>query len=345
VIRFIAMFLLAAMSSLATAATTGSGAARSSDVTETTDVMTLYQQATASWPSCGYWHPSGICFFLVCGLYECHIETSERYSMMLPDLVVSSYHDLDNHPYETVGPVLERATLSSLSWLYKQMIGDSAGTRYKKKRSDKNIKFRDGDAIGHPGGMFTASYLCKSAAQAGTLYFSSFSDFMGWRDFLPVDFFYPETWVPGMRETGSWPLNTWGNVYPRSGWLAHQHEVKNAAVLSQRMADIVTRTTKEHVFQELSSAKISQRDGQTVFDPPSAIENNMIGGIWQTSAPHVGPPPSYCHVFGLNDTATPGAFGDFQTSKTSSYAFSLWRPYACCDTQGIFLYAVVWGMW
>ncbi|MBP8199118.1 MAG: TIGR03756 family integrating conjugative element protein [Azonexus sp.] len=341
------VFLAALLCHLpATAATTGSGSATATTIYETTDMMTVYMQASNSWQSCGMWHSSGICYFLVCDIYECHIETSDRYSMMLPDLIVSTYHDLDNHPYPMIGKMIEKTILQGMSTIYGLLINDSSGTRSNtKNRSNKNVKFRDGDAIGHPGGMFAASYLCNSAATGGNSYFSSFSDAMPWRDYLPVDMLRIETWIPGMREVGSFPLNTWGNVLPRTGWLVQQHDVKLAAVLSQRMADIVTRQGEAHTYNYLSSGGTTQRNGQTVFDPPSAMENLLTGGQWQMSAPYKGTPPTVCHVFGQNDSASPVGYGDFETSKVESYAYSLWRPYGCCDTKGTFLFAIIWGMW
>lgn len=343
---FLSALLFHLPATAGTGATTGSGTATAATIYETTDMMTVYMQASNSWQSCGMWHSSGICYFLVCSIYECHIETSDRYSMMLPDLIVSTYHDLDNHPYPMIGKMIEKTILQGMSTIYGLLVNDSSGTRSNtKNRSNKNVKFRDGDAIGHPGGMFMASYLCNSAATGGNSYFSSFSDAMPWRDYLPVDMLHIESWVPGMREVGSFPLNTWGNVLPRTGWLVQQHDVKLAAVLSQRMADIVTRQGEPHTYNYLSSGGITQRNGQTVFDPPSAMENLLTGGQWQMSAPYKGTPPTVCHVFGQNDSASPVGYGDFQTSKVESYAYSLWRPYGCCDTMGTFLFAIIWGMW
>lgn len=321
------------------------GGAATSTPEEITTTAQLYLQATNSWPACGMWHPSGICFFLSCSLVECHIETSERYSHMLPDLVFSSWHDLANHPWPEIGIPIEQINLKTLGALYKAMLGDSAGTRTRKDRTDKNPKFRDIDAIGHPGGLYTAPYLCNGAATAFQNYYSSILDAPSWRNFFPVDLLRLESWIPGLREIGNWPLNTWGNVYPRTGWHTHQHDVKVGATVSQRAADIVTRQGEPRTYIYLSSATVAQRNGQTVFDPPPALENLLIGGQWQMSAPFKGAPSVACHVFGENDSGKPVGYGDFSTSKTQSYAYTLWRPYACCDTRGGFLFSIVWGMW
>jgi integrating conjugative element protein (TIGR03756 family) len=323
---------------------TGSGTATVTIPTDITTTTALYAEATVSWPACGMWHPSGICFFLFCTPFGCSIKNSNRYSHMRPDLVVSTYHDLDNHPWPQVGLPIGKMALKTASLLYKAMIGDSAGTRSRPKRTDKNTRFRDGDAIGHPGGSFIApGDICPTGVTAFKPYYSSFTDGMIWRNFLPADMLMPATWVPGLREVGTWPLNTWGGVFPRTGWLTNQHEVKVGAVLSQRIADIITRTGEARIYTDVPTGGMKDRDGETVFDPPPAMENNPLGGTWQLSAPFRG--VTACTPFGLNDSVSPASYGDAQTSTTGSYAFSLWRPYACCRTKGVFLYAIVWGLW
>jgi integrating conjugative element protein (TIGR03756 family) len=341
--RLLAFVVAAFFAMHADAQVTGSGTATVVVPPDLTDTSALLAEAVASWPTCGLWHPSGICFFLTCSPFGCWITSSPRFSHMRPDLVVSTYHDLDNHPWPLVGLPIGHAALRAASLLYRLMIGDSAGTRFRGKRTDKNERFRDGDAIGHPGGAFSApGPLCPSGIIPFTPYYSSFADGMAWRNFLPIDLLQPESWIPGLREIGTWPLNTWGNVFPRTGWATQQHDVKVGAVLSQRIADIVTNPGLPRVYTPVPMG-INHRGGMTVFDPPPARENVLIGGQWQLSAPFRG--ITACTPFGLNDSVSPVSYGDAMTSSTDSYAFTLWRPYACCQTQGMFLYAIVWGMW
>ena len=214
---------------------------------------------------------------------------------------------------------------------------DSAGTRSRGDRTDQQRRFRDADAIGHP-----ASYLgtCPSAAGAFIPYFQSLTDAMVWRGFLPLELAYPASMVPGLREVGAWPLNSWGNVHPRTGELVQHHPVKAAAVLSQRVADIVTRGGP-HVYLYLSSGAIRARGTYMVWDPPVATEMNFLGGLWQMSAPV---PEMACRVFGAPD-AGPISYGDFKTSASAGYAYTLWRPYACCKRRGLFLYYIPTGLW
>lgn len=333
----------------ALAQSTGSGTANSSDVTEQVTTTELMTQAYDSFMSCGMWHVSGICFFLVCDGPECHIETSERYSHMRPDLVVSTYHDLDNHPWTQVGAMHARFAMRQAKAIYGSLIEDSAGTRSRKQRVVKNVRYRDGDAIGHPstdqnfGG--DSEQMCPGVAESNKVYFSSFTDVLAWRNYLPADMLYLPSWVPGLREIGVTTFNTWGNVFPRTGWVTQQHVVKAAAVLSQRIADVVTNNQQPHQYNYLPSGEIRQMQGKTVFLPQPALEASLLGGQWQFSAPRQGAMATSCHVFGMQDTLGSAAYGDGLTTKTESYAYTLWRPYACCKTKGAFIYSIIWGMW
>lgn len=345
--RWLVLLSLLCVTVHGSAQVTGSGTATTPAASEKTTTAALVAEAAVSFPACGYWHSSGLCFFLVCG-WGCHIKTSPRVSHFNPDLVVSTFHDLDNHPWVEIGIPIGQAAIHTSSLLYQALIGDSAGSRFKSKRDDKNERFRDGDAIGHPGGFAASSLfsstgmLCSNNTTPFYPYYSSFTDAMMWRNFLPLELVYPQSLIPGLREIGSWPLNTWGNVFPRSGWTTQQHDVKASAVLSQRIADFVTRSGEPHLYNKVDSSGIHSRDGQIVWDPPPAEENSLLGGIWQISAPFRSPT---CNVFGYNDSVSPVSYGDFQTAASGSYSFTLWRPYACCKKKGIFLYAITWGMW
>ena len=310
---------------------------RASLAAEGTTTTALVAQGVASYPACSLWHPSGVCVFLFCTMFGCKIRRSERYSHFIPDLVVSTYHEDATHPWPEIGVPLAAGMRSSMSALMSALVGsDSAGTRTRGDRTDQQRRFRDADAIGHPASSIGT---CPSAATSFFPYFHSLADALVWRGLLPTELIYPATYIPGLREVGVWPLNSWGNVHPRTGELIQHHPVKNAAVLSQRVADIITRSSP-HVYYPLSSGRVTARSGQIVWDPPPAQEGSIMGGMWQMSAPAM----TGCHVFGAPEVG-PTTYGDFQTSSTAGYAYTLWRPYACCRIRGIFLFHIQTGAW
>lgn len=336
---------------IAVALASGGPVARAASEVTTTPL--LIAQAAASSLSCGYWHVSGVCFWLHCTIFSCKVRTSTRYSHMRPDAVVSTYHDASSHPWPEIGVPIARATQGA----GKAILGglfDSAGSRtrtsqgraFANSRTDRMRDFKDGDLIGHPGGaIFPRS--CPSGVQAFRPYYQSVLDSFVWRGILPVELLHPASFIPGLREVGTGGLgliNTWGNVFPRHGDTTQQHPVKGAAVLSQRIADFTTRAGQPHVYSQLPANGVSRRNNDLVWNPPSARENWLRGGLWQLSAPPVGAAAAACTVFGFADLG-PLSYGDFSTSSTMSYAFTLWRPYGCCRIRGAFIGAITWGLW
>ena len=67
--------------------------------------------------------------------------------------------------------------------------------------------------------------LCRSQTSPFFPYFQSGLDALSWRQEVP-EIFYPASWIPGMREIGTWPLQTWGSVHPRTGWTTQAEEPK-----------------------------------------------------------------------------------------------------------------------
>jgi len=100
--------------------------------------------------------------------------------------------------------------------------------------------FRETDVIGHPlsslsGVLAGTGYLCESETTSFYPYFLSGIDALSWRMEIP-EMFYPASLIPGLREIGSWPLQTWGGVYPRTGWTTQAEEPKAAAINAQSNA-------------------------------------------------------------------------------------------------------------
>jgi hypothetical protein len=102
---------------------------------------------------------------------------------------------------------------------------ESAGNRTEGSpdgEDHKNLIFRETDAIGHPlstlsGVVSGTGYLCESQTTAFFPYLQSALDAFVWCNGIP-EMFYPASLILGLREIGSWPLQTWGGVYPRTGW-------------------------------------------------------------------------------------------------------------------------------
>lgn len=274
--------------------------------------------ASALSPDCLAWRVIGICYWLDCGFGGCRVRTSVKVRHYIPEAVVSSYSDTGQNPWAEVrlmSPVNTSA----------QAGGD--GTP-QQSHEDNQAKFKNADAIGHPAGevfgRFASEfgYTCDGATTPFMPYLLSTLDTIVWRHNLPESF-YPEALIPGLRDVGGLLSgDSWGNVYPRGGFLHQVDDYKAAAVVAQRAGDVITRRGQIHVYQPLLA---SSRAG---YWPAGAlIESDASTGKWQELTPRLS---STCATFPHTNTRVQATRGDF--------AWALWRPYSCCKRRGqIFL--------
>ena len=223
------------------------------------DISTSEIAALSLSPGCLDYGIAGTCFFLVCEPLRV------PYRDDLPDQPLSAGRrgvELPAHRREPLGRdggrgCRWRGLVGGLLGAAADVLVDGGhqreGTRIE---AHENVRFKEVDVIGNPiasaeaAVAFGVEFLCKSEAQSFSPYFVSTLDAIGWR--LGVtELIYPATFIPGLREIGDWPLNTWGSVHPRQGFLNTSEDPKAAAVCAQRAADIVTRESQPHVYVSL----------------------------------------------------------------------------------------------
>lgn len=297
----------------------------------------ILQRTASATFSCMQWRATGLCFWLRCSWFSCNVETSLKVGHYNPDLVVSSYNRLGENPWREIRQLLGSAQQTAARSALGTLTGippDSAGNRSEgsQRRDHKNLIYRETDAIGHPAldtvfAALPSSLRCASQASSFMPYFLSAFDALSWRNTLPESF-YPASLVPGLREIGSWPLKTWGSVYPRTGWSIQAEEPKAAALNAQRAGDIVTRSLQPHVYWPLSGSTSSD---QRVWPPDPLLENDPSTGTWQMLSPVAD---QDCAVFGIDDGLNSWANG--RVDANGDYVWSVWRPYECCERQGQF---------
>jgi integrating conjugative element protein (TIGR03756 family) len=178
--------------------------------------------------------------------------------------------------------------------------------------------------------------VCGSQTNAFVPYFQSGIDALSWRQEIP-EIFYPASWIPGLREIGTWPLQSWGSVHPRTGWTTQAEEPKAAAVNAQRAGDIVTRLGQPHVYRPLLGPfSLNQR----IWPPGALVEKDARTGTWQMLTPR---PETNCNVFGTNDLFGLSGWGGGRVDPGGDYVWNLWRPYQCCGRRGQwFLFDINW---
>jgi integrating conjugative element protein (TIGR03756 family) len=183
-------------------------------------------------------------------------------------------------------------------------------------------------------GVSDVSLFCPASSIPFGLHFNSHLDALSWRGVLPVEMLYPASWVPGMREIGSFPANTWGAVYPRDGNITQPNPVKASAVLAQRVGDIIDQRSQPHIYSPL----IRPPGDFRFFNVGQVMENNDQVK-WQRIYPS---PTGRCTKFGENDSLSASSFGDNRTSAEESYAWNMWRRYECCKKRGVYLGSITW---
>jgi integrating conjugative element protein (TIGR03756 family) len=304
----------------------------------------IITQTTAAALSCLQWMPIGACFWLHCSWTGCRVKTSIKVGHNKPDLVGSPYHELGDNPWveirATLGLAQKAAATGLLGSLLPVPLGSSGNrTEGSSERDHKNLVYRETDAIGHPlsslsGVVSGAGLLCPSETTSLVPYFQSGLDALSWRQEVP-EIFYPASFIPGLRELGTWPLQTWGGVYPRTGWTTQSEEPKAAAINAQRAGDIVTRIGQPHVYVPVTGSSGSLK----IWSPGPLMEKDHRTGTWQMLMPRS---ESSCDVFGTNDLTSLSGWGGGRVDPEGDYVWNLWRPYKCCQRRGHFLFDIDW---
>lgn len=313
---------------------------------------------------CLDWKVVGACFWLFCIPKYCKINITLKVQHNLPDLTVVSYpHQSPWHEYRYLNKVTQ--------FVSNPLASDTGGGDIgRQNQSGSAVRFKEVQVIGNPAARFTnifgAKFLCKSKVKPLHTYFHS-ADPKNARLWRGGDAAQTEraAWTPGIREIGHWPTNTWGSVYPRSGFIVQSDDPKAGAVTSQRAIDIVTNHGQDFHYTALGQ----QGHRWEVWGDPSARDAKscrLAGGLWSPPNPTQGIKEGKCisrrSVQWLPEAnektdrwqmispvvnrscETFGSEGDWSFGKQSedgNYAFNYWRKYKCClPGRGIYLYSV-----
>lgn len=289
--------------------------------------------------SCHNYCVLGVCVWLKCTLFACSIQTSLRVGHNNPDLVVSVYDQPGNNPFDEAKSLFGDLESSAANTLVSTFHPLDAGQGHRVEGgsvyTDQSLRYAEASAIGHPMAAFSEyagqlGFLCPSEATPMQPYFSSGLDALTWRLGLP-EMLYLQNLLPGVRVVGQGVTQQWGPVFPRTGFLLQKDYAKAAAVVAQRVGNIITQTGQPHVYQALNGNNYNRS-----WLPGELIENDADTGVWQMVAPYQD---DQCYAFGENDV-TKRAWSHRRTSEDNGYVFNLWRPYECCKKRGAFLFKI-----
>ncbi len=203
--------------------------------------------------------------------------------------------------------------------------GESHRRMDSQNLNHKNLIFHDAKSYGHP---LTGQIYCPSNTSALSPYFTSALDATAWRWGVP-DILTKDSLIPGLKEIGNWPTNTWGALYPRTGWTTQYSQPKAAGIAAQRVGDIITRKSEPHVYRSILGRSVITGDGKITWTPSSLNENTSKDGWWQLN--YLNSTASECLIFGEDDTSSSKGWGGGKVQKEGDYRYTLWRPYTCCE--------------
>ena len=257
-------------------------------------------------PACLQFAVVGVCIWIIC-YYTCNVSVTLKLGHFNPEAVVEVTNP------QGVDRVEDPQRIDT------------------HNRNHNNLISQDAAVIGHP---LTGRIYCPSHSTAGEFYFISRLDIPSWR-WGGLDTFTLGAFVPGVHEIGAWPLNTWGALYPRTGWTTQSSAPKSAGVIAQRAGDIVTRSGEPHLYNPISGGKIFVKDKKFTWAPLKGLtENTNRYGWFQPTFPNIEP---HCVVMGKNDLVSLTDWGGGRVSASGDYAYTLYRPYTCCDIKEGFL--------
>lgn len=289
--------------------------------------------------SCLNYCITGVCVWLRCSIYECEIETSIRVAHYNPDLVVSVYDEPGDNPWEEMASVFgdldEDITNTLVGLFHDAYAGGGHRTEGGNQATDQSLRFKEVTVIGHPLSSVSdfvadTGYYCPSEADSFYPYLLSSLDTLTWRLGLP-EMLYLQNLLPGQRVVGEGFHQQWGAVWPRTGFIYQKDDVKAAAVIAQRAGNIVTQSNQPHIYNALDGNGYNKS-----WLPGELVENDPNTGVWQMLVPKQD---NQCYAFGENDVMS-NSWSDGRQSEDNRYAFTLWRPYQCCEAKGIYLFTV-----
>ena len=315
---------------------------------------------------CMKWRLSGVCLWLECSPF-CTVKVSPHVSHYAPALVVASYGTTGQSPwsdfigdsYALVSEFAHRSTFALQGTTVSTEMGGGAfgdrGDAVGAKERRQGLRFKAADVVGSPGNIATMAagfglplFCPTSDIQPLYPYFLSGIDAISWTS-ATIEALYPASLLPGRREVGSLNLfpgdgplnplgNTWGSLFPRTGFIDQPEDPKAGAVIAQRAADIVYKESQPHIYRRVGTVGGMDDGGFKVWEPGELRENDPENSVWQMLVPIT---EDQCSEFGVDDRQTPShltrrSWADGKNHE-GDYVFMLWRPYDCCKDEGSFI--------
>ncbi|MCX4030173.1 TIGR03756 family integrating conjugative element protein [Endozoicomonas sp. SM1973] len=290
--------------------------------------------------SCVNYCITGVCVWMTCTPLGCKTDTSMRVSHRNPDLHVSVYDEPGVSPWIDWGNTFASVKLAAVNGLTGTFSGGFAGGGNQTNTNHGNntsLRHKEAEVFGSPKLLYNnLSLFCPSQATAYQPYMFTELDALTWR-MGAAEMVYLASYTPGLREIGNFPVNMWGSLFPRTSAVNTNEDPKANAIIAQRVGNIVTQSGQPHIYNAVTGYP---DPSYLYFRIPGELkENSKIGGVWQEMLPL---PETSCKVFGKADFTPIDNYSNIaRTSQNEVAAYTLWRPYECCEIKGTqYLYTI-----
>jgi len=256
------------------------------------------------------------------------INTTPIVSHYLPDLVVTVYNKPGGNPWFEVNKILdgigEPVQKSIVRGLTGMQVG--YGNHSFQDQHEQGVIFKEVDVIGNPALVVIPHHgLLSSTATPWWPYYQSLLDSMLWRGIPPLAL--PEEGAAlglNVAHHVGTGLTNWGGLYPHEGKVISDNDMKAAAVVAQRAADLVTqRFGYGHIYKNLSGACGKHCTASPVVENSKETYFQMIYPISQNT----------CHILGSDQSWSPKMF-----NREGAYVWIVWRHYhGCANGHGKYI--------
>lgn len=261
----------------------------------------------------------GGCLWVTCIGPVCKYDYSIKYAHNIPELVVSSYKNTGENPWQDV---------SSFSLPTSMAEDGGSNTEGATTNNEQAIRFKNVDIIGSPANltydsMASNGTFCEPAARAYMPYYLSTLDFT-WRNELIEGLLA----FPNILKTIRKGMSEFAPLYPRIGFSHQGHDYKSGFIHAKRAAHFVTRNWQPHVYYPAVWG--SSKEGQ--WPPEDPVDDDTL---WQQVIPSGNTDcttlPDIDDSTGISDP-----YSD-RLNEAAGYIWHIWRRYRCCDKEGAVL--------
>jgi integrating conjugative element protein (TIGR03756 family) len=283
------------------------------------DSASITKNTLEALPHCLHYRLKGWCHWWVTAVIP-YPAITPKITHYRPDLIVIVHNRKNDNPWKLSKTLLDKISYQGGNRLVQGLthIAMAGGNHSAGSVHDQGVYFKEVDIIGNPITSLSIKIITIPSTITPLMpYFSSMADALSWR--LSPENFLPKTWSPRAPVIGP-SIASWGNLYPRDGFVIASNDAKAAAVIALRAAHLITHDHHMHLAKSLSN-----HCGSHCHVSP--IEPQDKHTLWQMILPstthHCAPLDQKKHWGNKIAKAA-------QDKSHGTYVWIVWRRYSGC---------------